>query len=125
MSQKTFSVPNFNMGYFMAWDMYSQAAQTIKVKLKDDSRIYAEGESAETEIMPPLAQGSGFITGNALQLDVDIPDSEDLKSSINSYTIARADGQPVGFGFNLFVEDSEDNDYNDLYVSLICWKSKG
>ena len=33
-------------------------------------------------------------------------------------------GEIVGQGYNILIEDADDDDYNDLYVSLIAWKAE-
>lgn len=125
MATKTYSIPNFDKGLFMAWEMFTQAAYTITVTLKDSAKTYVHATESSTHIDPPLAQGNAAIEGTGLSLQVDIPQSSAIKASINSYTISREDGRAVGYGFNLCVEDSGDQDYNDLYVSLVCWLTKG
>lgn len=126
MASKTFYVTNFDKGLFMSWGMYTQAAFNITVSLLDDSKTYVNNaSSSSTNIDPPLSQGNSNIAGNNLRLTIDIPEANTIKASINSYNIAREDGKVVGYGFNLCVEDSTDNDYNDLYVSMVCWLTKG
>lgn len=125
MAQKTYVIPNFNKGLFMAWSLFTQAAFTINVTLKDSSKTYVNASKTSTNIEPPLSVGNAAIAGDNLQVTVDIPQSSSIKASINSYTISREDGRAVGYGFNLAVEDSNDQDYNDLYVSLVCWLTKG
>lgn len=125
MASKTFYVPNFFKGYFMTWNMNTQAAFKITVKLEDSSKTYVNNSDSSTNIDPPLAQGNSMIAGDNLKLTVSVPQSSELKASINSYNITRDDGMIVGYGFNLCLEDSNDNDYNDLYVSMACWKTKG
>ncbi len=125
MATKTYSVPNFDQGLFMAWTMFTQAGYTIGVTLKDSSKTYVSTSRKSTNIEPPLSVGSDYIAGTGLAITVNIPESTSIKSSIDSYNITREDGVVIGHGFNLSVEDSDDNDYNDLYVSLVCWKHKG
>lgn len=125
MATKTYSVPNFTKGLFMSWGMYTQAAFKISVTLKDSAKTYVNASRANTNIDPPLSLSNSTIAGNNMQITVDIPQSSNIKASINSYNITRDDGTPVGYGFNLSVEDSNDDDYNDLYVTMVAWISKG
>jgi hypothetical protein len=126
MATRTYGIPNFTKGLFMAWNMYTQAAFNICVTLKDDSTTYVDHKcKASMDIDPPLAEGHSFIEGDNLKIVVDIPQSSEIKSSVNAYIITRPDGMAEGYGFNLSVEDQTDEDYNDLYVSLVAWKHKG
>jgi len=126
MATKTYVVPNFTEGLFMAWNMFTQADFEICVTLKDSAKTYVNRAcKASTNIEPPLAEGNSFIEGNNLKIFVDIPQSSEIKSYINSYNITRPDGTAEGYGFNLFVEGQTDENYNDLYVSLVAWKHKG
>lgn len=118
-------IPNFTKGLFMNWTMFTQAGFTINVTLKDSAQTYVQASRTNTNINPPMAIGNSTIAGNSMQLVVDIPQSSGIKSVINSYNVLRPDGTPAGYGFDLCVEDSVDQDYNDLYVSLICWLAKG
>ncbi|MEI8396679.1 MAG: hypothetical protein WCF85_18250 [Rhodospirillaceae bacterium] len=125
MATKTFLVPNFSAGLFMCWDMYTQAGYRINVTLKDSATTYVNASKQSTSIMPALAEGNSNINGSNLQIIVDIPQSSSIQPSLNAYTIARPDGSIAGYGFNLNIEDATDQDYNDLYISMTAWKSKG
>lgn len=125
MAQRTFTIPNFDKNKFMAWSMFTQAAYNIHVTLKDSAKTYVDQSKQSTNIDPPLAVGNSSIQGNNLCLIVDIPQSSDIKANICSYNVSRPDGVPAGYGFDICVEDRDDQDYNDLYVALICWNSKG
>lgn len=125
MANKSYYVTNFNKGYYMTWNMNTQAAFNITVILKDSVKTYVNASDSSTNIDPPLSQGSSMIFGDNLMLEVKIPQSSNIRASIESYNITREDGKVVGYGFDLCVEDSNDMDYNDLYVSMACWKTKG
>lgn len=125
MATKTYAIPNFEKGLFMCWNMYTQAAYQITVTLKDSSGTYLTQSKQSTSINPALAEGNSYINGDNLMLVVNIPQSSEIKASINSYTITRPDGQAAGYGFNLLVEDSTDEDYNDLYITMAAWMHKG
>ncbi|MEA3427856.1 MAG: hypothetical protein U9Q84_01270 [Thermodesulfobacteriota bacterium] len=88
MATQTYVVPNFTKGLFMVWNMFTQAAFDICVTLKDDSTTYVDHKcKAGRDIDPPLAGGHSFIEGDNLKIVVDIPQSSEIKSYINSYNI--------------------------------------
>ena len=109
----------------MSWFVTTQAAFAVTVTLADTSGVYFANTRQSTEINPPLALGASTINGSSLQLTVDIPESDNILNSINSYNITRADGSIVGFGFNISIEDSSDMDFNDVNISLVAWVTKG
>lgn len=125
MAQKVFSIDSFPQNYFMSWFVTTQAAFNISVTLSDSSRVYFTGSKQSVNIEPPLSQGAALISGNSLKLTVDIPQSNTIINSINSYNITRQDGSIVGYGFNISIEDSTDMDFNDVSITLVAWKSKG
>lgn len=125
MPQKTFNIDSFPKGYFMSWFVTTQAANAITVTLADSSGTYFSQTKQSMNVNPPLAQGASTINGNSLVLTINIPQSAGILNSINSYVITRADGSGVGFGFNISIEDSTDNDFNDASISLVAWATKG
>ncbi|KYK29278.1 MAG: hypothetical protein AYK19_19965 [Theionarchaea archaeon DG-70-1] len=121
---RTYEIQSFPKGWFMNWDIYKQAAAEYKVTLKDNtSPPYVNEVGAGEEIDPPLAHGHSFIRGENLQLTVEV-NKTIYEDCVNAYTIYH-EGSPVAYGFNLFVENGRDNDYNDLNVFMVCWKRKG
>lgn len=126
MAIRTFNIDSFPKGYYMSWFVTTQATFLVKVKLFDDSKVYFEKEKQSPDINPPLAEGADTIAGNNLKITIEEPESKELKSSIISYNIPTADtASIVGHGYNIFIEDKDDNDYNDVSISLIAWKTKG
>ncbi len=125
MAQKIFNIDAFPQGYYMSWFVTTQAAYTVKVILQDSNKTYFSGSKASTNIEPPLAQGANFVKGSQLHLTVDIPQSQRIDSSINTYVITSDTGTIVGYGYNISIEDQDDRDYNDVCISLVAWKNKG
>ncbi|KYK33293.1 MAG: hypothetical protein AYK19_14195 [Theionarchaea archaeon DG-70-1] len=119
----TIQIPNFPPTWYMTWDMYTMAAYKICVTLKDSSKTYVNNAcQASTNPEPPLARGRDKIAGNNLQIAFDIPQAKHIIYYIHQYTIPRLNGKPAGHGFVLGVEDWTDADYNDLFVSMVCWE---
>ena len=125
MAQKVFNIDSFPTGYYMSWFVTSQAEFLVTVTLSDSNGTYFSQSKQSTDINPPLAQGASSINGNNLQLTVSIPQSTAMSNSVNSYNITRQDGTAVGYGFNISIEDGTDNDFNDVFISLVAWATKG
>jgi hypothetical protein len=125
MAQKIFNIDAFPQGYYMSWFVTTQAAFKVEASLQDSSETYFSNSKASTNIEPPLAQGANFIGGSQLCLTVNIPQSQKIDSSINTYVITSDTGTIVGYGYNISIEDQDDRDYNDVCISLVAWKNKG
>lgn len=125
MAQKTFNIDSFPQGYFMSWFVTTQAAFAITASLSDSSGTYFSGTKTSININPPLAQGAANVGGTNLALNINIPQSAEILNSINSYNITNPSGSIVGYGYNICIEDGTDNDFNDVNIALVAWKSKG
>lgn len=129
MAKKTLTLEGFKKGQFMSWIVTSQAANMIKVKLSDETgHIYFDKSKASTFIEPPIAQGSDFIYGNQVKLELESVNSEVLNAWFNNSMILSAtSGNSVGKCFVLAGEDQKggDEDYNDVYVNITAWNSRG
>jgi hypothetical protein len=125
---KTYDMSEIKNGYFMCWEVCTQAWYQSTVKLVDETgREYFEyhkpyRQSGEFTL---LGQGVADCTGNKLQLIVTSQVDDTIKQSINSYNITDSSAGTVGHGYNLCIEDSTDEDYNDIYVNLVGWIKKG
>ena len=110
----------------MSWFMTTQSSCKFEVILKDSSKTYVDVTRAQVNISPPLAIGYDTIAGSDLMLVVtNLSTSITLKSTTFNYSVVAPSNQIVGQGFSLCIEDNNDDDFNDLYVNLIAWVSKG
>lgn len=129
MAKKHLVLEGFTKGQFMSWIFTSQAANLIRVKLYDETgHVYFQGEKRSTDINPPLSQANSYIYGNQVQLDLESVNSEVLDTWFNNSMIMSAtSGKSVGRTFVLAGEDQKggDDDYNDVYASIVAWNSKG
>lgn len=122
---KTYQIDAFPNGYFMSWIVTTQAAFLVNAKLSDSATTYFQGSKQSMDIQPPLSQGASFVIGTNLELFIDIPQAISISNSINTYTITDNNGNPIGYGYTIFIEDGVDSDFNDVCISLIAWKTKG
>lgn len=110
----------------MHWDMYTQAVAIYTVTLTDidTGSKYMYDTGGGQNIDDVFARGHDVIEGSKnLQLTVEV-DKTIFKDHIHEYTIYHA-GEPVVYGFNLFVENGGDDDFNDFNAFIVCWKRSG
>lgn len=125
---KYYDVSEIKRGYFVCWNVCSQAMykSTIVLKDKKTGREYFNIKKTNpSTTMQFLGQGYADVAGDELQLIVTSEVDTDLYQSINSYNVTDNNAKTVGHGYNFCFEDGSDNDFNDVYVNLIGWKNKG
>lgn len=114
----------------MVWNVCSQTASTALVELKDDNTVYmsVKKENTSTELQE-LTQGckGAFYTGGAnLRFEVTIHNAVMPQRGCKSLNgIVDAEARVVGRTMSLCIEDYNDNDYNDYYITLAAWQKKG
>lgn len=111
-------------GYFLSWFCTTQAMFDIHVTLKDECQTYFSGHKASTDIKPPLSMGAEVQRGKNLKLVIDIPCSVKIRMETNK-NIIEIDGVEVARNYAWFIEDQDDDDFNDMHLSLIGWKHRG
>lgn len=124
MAHKDFIV-NIEKGYFISWFVTTQTSSLVRVTLADSKKTYFSAEQQSTEICPPLASNNAIVEGDELTLSIDVTNANDLLGSLHSNDILTDSGHLAGKEYTLCLEDYTDNDYNDIAISIIGWKSKG
>ncbi|MBR1693706.1 MAG: hypothetical protein IJ711_13185 [Lachnospiraceae bacterium] len=127
MAKKTLILDGFKKGQYMSWFITTQAGNKIKVKLYDEAgNVYLEGSKQSTNIDPPLGQGSAFIKAEKVKIDIESVNANKLETWHNtSYISSATTGKQVGISFLLAGEDYDDEDYNDVYISICAWDKAG
>ena len=127
MASRTIKLTNIKEGTFLSWFATTQADFNTTMVLKDSKKTYFDKTRKDTNIEPPMAQGSGYYTGKDLEVTINVPKAkdEDFKTFINTFTLLDPSGKEVGYSFTVCGEDYTDNDYNDFYLNVMAWKSKG
>jgi hypothetical protein len=116
---------NFPIGYFMFWFVTTQTPNRVTVKLYDSSKTYFEASRQSENINPPLSIGSQVLADSDLKINIKVDVNTNFVFTQNSYEIKTDTGIVVGKGWDLCADDGTDDDYNDVSVSLVAWKSKG
>lgn len=122
--QKEFNV-NIPKGYFISWFITTQAANNVTVTIKDNKNEYLLNSKKGTDIKPELGVGAAMLEGDGLKVIVRVDNAKHLIGSPHSNDITTDNGTVVGKEFTLCLEDYIDEDYNDVAISIIGWKSKG
>ena len=122
--KKEFNV-NIPKGYFMSWFITTQAANRVTVTIRDREKQYMSASKQSTHISPPLGSGYAMVENDGLKVVVEVNNARNLLGSPHSNDITTDDGSVVGKEFTLCIEDYIDEDYNDVAISIIAWKSKG
>ena len=127
MASRTIKLSNIKEGTFLSWFATTQAAFRTTMKLADSKKTYFNETRQSTNINPPMAQGSGWYEGKGLEITIDVPQAkeEHLRTFLNTFTLLDPSGKEVGYSFIVCGEDQTDNDYNDFYLNVMAWKSKG
>lgn len=111
-------------GYFLSWFCTTQAAFKITVSLYDECKTYFKNSKESTDINPPLAQGAETLIGKNLRVSIDIPQSVKIRMETNK-NFVEVEGVEVARCYTWLIEDQDDEDFNDMHLSLIGWKKKG
>jgi hypothetical protein len=122
---KTIQLGQIPQGSVMSWFMATQAKFNICVTLKDSKSTYVNNACRATTEFGPLSQGFQQVAGTKLTLTVTIEGGLNPQVVNQPISIPDGNGNIVANGYVLLFEDACDNDYNDLYVSIMSWKQGG
>lgn len=122
MSQKkTILLDGIKKGQLISWFATTQAANTNTVKLYDSQKLYFENSKATTNMEPPLAQGYAVVMGDNLSIDVTTSGNLELRINHSMLDLTTDTGKSIGKTFSLVAEDSVDNDFNDICLTISAW----
>lgn len=124
---KSFDLNVIKKGMYICWNVSAQACFDSTVTIKDDTTTYAiikKGKTRTPEFLF-LNEGHHNVDGNNLTVIVESTESRILKSSVNAFTVTSDSGRAVGCGYNICIEDQDDNDYNNVYINIVAWEKKG
>lgn len=129
MSNKgTYYLREFKNNDFMLWSVCSQCYNTFTVTIRDDSKVYATIPKRTTSTsLQKLEQNSAFYTGgNNLRVEIyfDNPRA-DVDNSPVSGGILDKQANTVGYSYTFCIEDADDKDYNDAYITIVGWRKHG
>lgn len=123
-----FTLQEIKAGYFIAWTVATQCGYTYDIELKTGNTvIFHTTKTNHNNGFQIIAQGNADFSGTQnLILSITCNEAtQELKSSIPSGSITDPSAKTVGYVYDICIEDSGDMDFNDVYVNLVGWKSKG
>jgi hypothetical protein len=127
MASLSFELGEFPQGYFLAWEVTTQCYNTASVTLQAGSTTYFKADKTNRNCpMQLIAQSSCDHTVSATPvLTVTVDESSQLKQSFTSGAITDQKARKVGYIYSFCIEDSTDDDYNDIYINIVGWARKG
>lgn len=123
----TFQFGEFKAGYFLAWNITSQCLNTGSVQITCGGKTLVNAsKSSKSTNLTILAQGSATLSADTVIVTVTVNEATtELKNSKSSAIILDNAGRKVGCVYDACIEDSTDDDYNDIYINLVGWERKG
>lgn len=123
----TFYLDEIKKGMYICWNVCALACYDSKIVIRDDcNKIYAELTKTYTNTPNYLFMGDGAaeFTGNRLRIEVTSNSATRLEQYTNKYKIAPTNSK-IQFGYNIYIEDDYDYDYNDVCINIVSWLKKG
>lgn len=126
MASTEFELDQFVQGNLIAWNVTTQCGYLPTIKLIAGSRtFFTMNKTTLDHNLQLLGNGSATIdTAETLKLVITIPQSVQIKSSIVAGAISDKKAKKVGYIYDICIEDSYDDDYNDVYVNIVGWKNQ-
>lgn len=127
MDYLNFELEQFPKDYFLSWTVTTQCYYKVSVTLKVDDTVYFQAEKRDTDTnLHIISQGSRIhnCEGTPI-LTIKVNESTKLKQSLTSGAINDLRARKVGYVYDFCIEDSEDDDFNDVYVNIVGWAKKG
>lgn len=110
-------------GYFMCWNFTTQAANSVSIKLYDENKTYLE-ETRQSTNPEPMVNGSSYMQGDKLYLNIEVPASRHVEIRKNTWDITQGKDL-LARSIVILAEDYNDNDFNDIQLSITAFKHKG
>ena len=122
---KTFELGRFSKDYLISWNVLTQAGFLSNTKLVAGDKTYFSYDKESTfHHLQMLGNGSAKIeTDDPLQLIITVHSDYEIKSAVVAGSILDQRAREVGYVYNFCIEDFIDDDYNDIYVDIVGWKS--
>ncbi len=123
----TFELEQFPKGYFLSWSVSTQCWNTVTVTLKVGNTTYfSVRKSGHDTNLKIISQDSRDHNCNGTPiLTITVEEAKVLQQSVTSGAINDQRARKVGYVYDFCIEDSTDNDYNDVYVNIVGWAKKG
>lgn len=123
----SFELEQFQSGYFLAWEVLTQCAYTVQVTLTANGKNYltASKTNGSTGLQLISQNSADYNSNGPLVLTITVNESSGLKQSMTSGAVTDQKARKVGYSYSICIEDSGDDDFNDVYVNIVGWAKKG
>lgn len=103
--------------------MYQYCVETLKV----GNTVYFSGSKTNHSTgLQMINQNNRTHDCNGTPiLTITVNESNTLKQSVTSGAINDQRARKVGYVYDFCIEDSTDDDYNDVYVNTVGWAKRG
>ena len=125
MASHTIPLQLVTRNWYMSWFMATQAAFNICVTLEDNAKQYVANKCRQSTAFGVLDQGFAQVAGDDMQLVVNIASSERILVVNHPVVVPNVKGIAVAQGYVFAFEDQDDQDFNDLYCTIMAWESVG
>ncbi len=114
-------------GYYVVCMMQTQAAYLYKVRLTDDQDkdIINPMTRQSQNALPPVYADIASFRSNACYVVVEVSQSSNIDARIVCSDFNGIDNSLKVRNYTIVAEDNGDSDYNDLFLTITAYKSKG
>ncbi|MEG0895269.1 MAG: hypothetical protein RSE93_06095 [Oscillospiraceae bacterium] len=127
MAELTLELEQFEKGDFLCWEVLTQCQNTCTVTLQSGGTNYftCNKNNSSTNLQVLAQSSSSHSSTNVPKLTISVPQASRLQQSLISGAVNDSRARKVGYSYSVCIEDSNDDDYNDVYVNIVGWKNKG
>ena len=127
MAHTEFLLDQYKKGNLIAWSVSTQCWNSVRIKIYAGSKVYFEGtkpfeRSGELRV---IGLGNSVLeTDDVLKVNIEVPESSALQSSIVSGAISDKAVRRIGYVYDICIEDGFDMDFNDICINVVGWKDQ-
>lgn len=117
-------LPNIKQNTQIFWNTSSQTASACRITLSDSSHTYFSVEKQQQPGdggLTVLSNGNALCTGIGLTLQIT---GLSMKNYITGQAI-NPNGAEIGYTYTVCIEDWDDNDFNDLVITVFSQNITG
>ena len=123
----TIPIRSFEKGWFVTWTIVSQCYNTGTVQIKSGNKMVAEAKKTSTDTdVQLIGQGSFENPSKDMEIIISVNGARaEIDERHDVSVVLNKNGETVGMTLSMCVEDDFDEDYNDFFISMGGWKTKG
>ena len=118
---------SFPKGWFVAWNVSSQCYYNGNVQIKSDGNVLQTIEKVDHSASYQfIGNGSALIPSEDMSIVITFNEgTEPILEHHQASMFLNDRGEAVGIMVGICVEDSNDQDFNDFFISLTGWAKEG